>query len=558
LIALQPKSPWIGTNEQFEKYQDEWETANRRNHPYLRYTAVPNAPPPNRVIPAVPTSSLDGLLVEMQGAMNATTGIYPAALGAKSNETSGTAIRARQNEGDTGTFVYVANFTSALQRTGQIIVNMIPQIYDTKRTIQIAGEDGKIDQLPINQPGFNPEGSGPGIGLNDVTVGAYQVAVEMGASYSTKREEARDGMTELMRTLGPQGASMFMDLFIKAQDWPLADKIAERARFMLPPQIQQQEAAESGEPPPPPPPPPPPTPEQQQAMALEQKKAAEQQQANIELARKNELEDAKLQFEKAKFLFETQTLPEIQQLQDQIRAEQVRNASLTLQLEATKVGHEVDKGTLQFENLKLGHAVIDKAQQSDAALAEQAQTNIEKARANEVAAQGHEVDLQKLALEKQKLMHGGHADAQTAQKALDEQTQRNIETARANELAGRRHEFDLGQSARDEERSKREHELAMNPPPAAAPAKPQDATAPPAGAAQGGDLADHPAMAEMRHVVSDLSEKVHAKPDYMPALADALGKIANQRKPIGTKRTKDGLRLVFDDEAAPPAQSSTP
>src|SRR5258706_4563083 len=79
LIALQPKSPWIGTNEQFEKYQDEWETANRRNHPYMRYTAVPNAPPPSRVIPAVPTQSLDGLLVEMQGAMNSTTGIYTAA-----------------------------------------------------------------------------------------------------------------------------------------------------------------------------------------------------------------------------------------------------------------------------------------------------------------------------------------------------------------------------------------------------------------------------------------------------------------------------------------------
>jgi len=27
LIALAPKSPWIGTREQFEKYVDQWETA---------------------------------------------------------------------------------------------------------------------------------------------------------------------------------------------------------------------------------------------------------------------------------------------------------------------------------------------------------------------------------------------------------------------------------------------------------------------------------------------------------------------------------------------------
>src|SRR5258707_1488927 len=403
IVALQPKSPWVGTREQFEKYQDQWETANRRNHPYLEYTHVPGVPPPQRSSPVVNTQSLDGLLVEMQGAMNASTGIYPAALGAKSNETSGVAIRARQNEGDTGTFVYVSNFGGALQRTGQIIVNMIPQIYDTKRTIQIAGEDGKIDQLPINQPGLNAEGSGPGIRLNDVTVGAYQVAVEMGASYSTKREEARDGMTEMMRSLGPQGATLFMDLFIKAQDWPLADKIAERAKELLPPQIRMKEAAESGEPPPPPPPPQPPTPEQQQAMALEQKKAAEQQQANIELARKNELEDATLQFEKAKFLFETQTMPQIAELQDQIRAEQTRNASLTLQLEATKVGHEVDKGTLQFENLDLRHAAIKGAEKNDAALTEEVQKNIAQHQHNQILADGHDLEREKIALERRKL-----------------------------------------------------------------------------------------------------------------------------------------------------------
>src|SRR5262249_41450445 len=163
------------------------------------YTHVAGVEKPSRSSPAVNTQSLDGLLIEMQGAMNATTGIYPAALGAKSNETSGRAIMARQREGDTGTFVYVSNFAGALQRTGQTMKNMTPKIHNTKGTTKITGEDGKIDKLPINQPAMNADGSGPagqppigqpvlnrkagpGIGLNDVTVGAYQVAVEMGPS----------------------------------------------------------------------------------------------------------------------------------------------------------------------------------------------------------------------------------------------------------------------------------------------------------------------------------------------------------------------------------------
>ena len=41
VVGLQPKSPFIGTEKNFEQYQDVWETANRKNHPYLSYTPDP-------------------------------------------------------------------------------------------------------------------------------------------------------------------------------------------------------------------------------------------------------------------------------------------------------------------------------------------------------------------------------------------------------------------------------------------------------------------------------------------------------------------------------------
>jgi len=168
---------------------------------------------------------------------------------AKSNETSGVAIRARQKRGRYWNLRLCFQFRQRDTAHRADHRQYDPADFTTlSARSRLAGEDGKIDQLPINQPGFSEDGSGPGIGLNDVTVGAYQVAVEMGASYSTKREEARDGMTEMMRTLGPQGLDLHGPV-IKAQDWPLADKIAERAKFLLPPAIAQKEAAESGEPP---------------------------------------------------------------------------------------------------------------------------------------------------------------------------------------------------------------------------------------------------------------------------------------------------------------------
>jgi hypothetical protein len=290
IVALQPKAPFIGTRKQFEKYQEQWETANSRNWPYLEYTPDGQAPPPQRAQPPAASPGLDDLMGSTQNAMNSATGIYPPSLGQKSNEVSGKAIMARQREGDTGTYVYIDAFGRAVQRTGQIIINMAPKIYDTARRLQIAGEDGKPDELNINQAALGgPDGNQP-ITLNDLTVGAYEVAIEMGPSFSTKREEAREGMNELMRALGPESAQMFLDLFVKAQDFPLADKIAERARMLLPPNIRDKEDAESGKPPEPPAPPPPPTPEQIQQQKDEQAAMLDRQEAEANANRKHELD----------------------------------------------------------------------------------------------------------------------------------------------------------------------------------------------------------------------------------------------------------------------------
>jgi hypothetical protein len=277
VIALQPKAPFIGTKKHFDDHRDEWETANTQNWPYLEYTPDPEAPgtKPERVSPPMSSVGIQELLSVSQADMNAVTGIYPASLGAASNEVSGRAIQARQREGDTGTFVYIDNFSRAIRHTARILIDLIPHVYDTARTILIVGEDGKIDKLDINQPALGDDGMTP-ITLRDVTIGAYHVVVEMGPSYSTKREEAREGIQGLMQALGPQ-AMLVADLFAKSQDWPLADQISKRLQALLPPQIQQIEAQESGEPPPPQLPPPPPSPEQQAAMEQQQQQMVQQQ-----------------------------------------------------------------------------------------------------------------------------------------------------------------------------------------------------------------------------------------------------------------------------------------
>lgn len=277
VVALQPKAPFIGTEKNFEKHLPDWEVANAENAPYLRFTPDPanGGAPPQRSQPPVSSQGISELKATAAADFSAVTGIYPASLGASSNESSGRAILARQREGDTGTYHYIEAFQRAVRYTGRVLLDLIPHIYDTARTLRIVGEDGKVDVLKINQGAVDPNGDGIELQtLNDVTVGAYDIAIEMGPSFSSKKEEARDGMQTLMQALGPQAAPMFVDLLVKMQDWPLADQIAKRARLLLPAQIQQAEAAESGEPLPPPPPPAPLSPEQQATMAKEERAQA--------------------------------------------------------------------------------------------------------------------------------------------------------------------------------------------------------------------------------------------------------------------------------------------
>ena len=101
LIANAPKQPFVVGKSQVEgKLAASWMNSNKGNEGALIYDDSKNATPPQRQSP--PQSSI-GFMQEIAQAsqdMKDVTGIHDAALGAKSNETSGVAISARQRESD--------------------------------------------------------------------------------------------------------------------------------------------------------------------------------------------------------------------------------------------------------------------------------------------------------------------------------------------------------------------------------------------------------------------------------------------------------------------------
>jgi len=231
MMALAPRTPWVGKKGAFNSDVEKWNTANTKNHPFIEYDGL--EPPMRQAFPQPPV----GMIQEAMNAsddIKAIIGIFDAGMGAQGNETSGKAILARQRESDTSTFHFIDNLSRAIRHTGRILVDLIPSVYNGQRIVRILGEDKKPQNVPLGTPTQTPKGVEK---VFDLTIGKYDVTVECGASFSTKREEAANQMLELIRVM-PQAAGLISDLLVKNLDWNGSEEIAERLATMLPPEIK--------------------------------------------------------------------------------------------------------------------------------------------------------------------------------------------------------------------------------------------------------------------------------------------------------------------------------
>lgn len=235
LVALAPKAPFIGPTGAFKTDAKKWATANVKSWPYIEHDG--GIMPQRQPFAGPPAGALQEAL-NASDDIKSIMGIYDASLGAKSNETSGRAIMARQREGDVSTFHFIDNLAKSIGHGGRVLVDLIPKIYDTARVVRVLGLDGESKTIKVNEAHQDEE---TGVErIYDLKAGKYDVAVETGPSFTTQREEAANQMIELLRAF-PQAAPVIGDLLAKNLDWPGADEIAKRLQAMLPPQIKAAE-----------------------------------------------------------------------------------------------------------------------------------------------------------------------------------------------------------------------------------------------------------------------------------------------------------------------------
>jgi len=241
IIALAPKAPYVVAEGQLDNYQADWESANTRNHAFLTYNPVSNEGSP---LPAPPrqafTAETGAVLQSVQQASDEfkeVSGIYQDELGSGGDQKSGKAIMARQTQSQSANFHLVDNLHKSLRHLGRILVDLIPKIYDTPRTVRILHENGESEMIGINQI-FTKE-NGDKV-HHKMDQGRYDVIVHSGPSYSSKRQESATWLQEVLRG-NPQLMQLVGDIMFRNLDLPGATEVADRLKKMLPPQLQDNQ-----------------------------------------------------------------------------------------------------------------------------------------------------------------------------------------------------------------------------------------------------------------------------------------------------------------------------
>jgi len=230
-VALAPKAKWLMAEGQDEGYENEWAQANTKSFPLLRYKQTDiegrPAPAPQRLQPEPPPSGVMAAAAVISDDIKTLMGIFdPAEL--KQGNISGKALNGQQQQVDLSNFDFYDNFTKTLSQVARCILDLVPKIYDTQRVLRIIGDDGKPELVTLNE-----RDAVNNVIKNNVATGLYDVVMDTGPGYNSKREASVDAMTPILAAQ-PQLIQQIGDLWFRNQDFPGADIIADRLATLNP------------------------------------------------------------------------------------------------------------------------------------------------------------------------------------------------------------------------------------------------------------------------------------------------------------------------------------
>ena len=144
---------------------------------------------------------------------------------------SGVAIDALNSRSDTGTIKYFKSREVAQCYTAKVLINAIPNLYDSSSQKRLLNEDGSYEMIALNEMTLDEETGDP-VFLNDLSQGNYDVTCEVGDMFTSRQKETVDALDKLSLSV-PGLGDLTADIRLQNISAPGIDIAAERVRARM-------------------------------------------------------------------------------------------------------------------------------------------------------------------------------------------------------------------------------------------------------------------------------------------------------------------------------------
>ncbi|MEU0861354.1 portal protein, partial [Streptomyces griseofuscus] len=99
-------------------------------------------------------------------------------------------------------FIYLDNMAKSLKRAGEVWLSMAREVYGSEREVRVVNEDGTDDIALMNAQVVDRQ-TGRVVALNDLSTGRYDVTVDVGPSYTARRDATVSVLTNVLNSMLP-------------------------------------------------------------------------------------------------------------------------------------------------------------------------------------------------------------------------------------------------------------------------------------------------------------------------------------------------------------------
>lgn len=206
IAATSVKNVPIFTPEQVSGHENNWSQAHlgKKNYQLLNpiYDADGNilqTGPVGEVRPPMVDPALGALIEVTSAHIQQETGGMPQDV--VDPNASGKAILAVQARVDMQTHSIMKNIQKSMKRGGEIYREMASSTYNAPQIMTLLGEDGTESTVQLFELAIDEE-TGNVVELNDITKDKFEVVVDTGPAYASRRQETVENLNQIMMTVG--------------------------------------------------------------------------------------------------------------------------------------------------------------------------------------------------------------------------------------------------------------------------------------------------------------------------------------------------------------------